>query len=162
MLYTNFDRLRNSVLVMLTHHLALPFLQFVRREEPFPFSLHQLQLLPAGTLGKDLATFLKEKNLVLLPYYARHDVKHILLGYNTTGEGEVSLQCFMMGNRHLSVPVIATVVYGIFTMPEHWRKFIAAYSRGKKAAPIAQWPWFTLMQCKTSELQDKIFKNNKM
>jgi ubiquinone biosynthesis protein Coq4 len=56
----------------------------------------------------------------LLPYYARHDIKHILLDYDTKNEGEGCLQCFMLGNGHVSFPVVATVLYGWATMPEHW------------------------------------------
>ena len=75
--------------------------------------------------------FLEIKELRILPYYARHDMKHILLDYDTTDEGESCLQCFMLGNRHISFPVMATVLYGFITMPEHWRAFKKAYNRGK-------------------------------
>lgn len=147
---------RSKILVFLTHNMALPMLCFIRRPEIFPYTNKQLAEFPAGTLGNDLIHFLESKSLKLLPHYARHDVKHILLEYDTTGEGEVCLQCFMLGNGHLSFPVTATVLYGCVTMPEHWKVFVKAYRRGKNSVPIKDWPWFSILQEPTQTLIHKI------
>lgn len=112
-----------------------------------------------GTLGNDLYHFLKEKNLQLLPYYAKHDIKHVLLEYDTTDEGEVCLQCFMLGNRHISFPVAATVVYGFLTMPEYWKKFSRAFRRGCNASSLARWDWLNIVHEQTNTLKEIINKN---
>jgi ubiquinone biosynthesis protein Coq4 len=143
-------------LVFLTHKLALPFLQKVRQPEFFPYSAEDLQQFAPGTLGYDLVNFLHRKELQLLPYYAKHDIKHILLQYDTTDEGEVCLQCFMLGNGHISFPVAATVLYGLVTMPEYWNSFRKAYHRGKKSIVISKWPWHLLVFEPTKDLQQKI------
>lgn len=148
--------LRSKILVALTHNLALPFLKIIRKPKPFPYSMDLLCQFEQGSLGRDLAEFLHHKQLQLLPYYAKHDIKHILLGYDTTDEGEVCLQCFMLGNGHLSFPVAATVLYGAFTMPEYWSKFKLAFNRGKQAAPINEWEWFEILHEKTAALQHTI------
>ncbi len=150
-------KIRSAVLVYLTHKMALPLLKIIRRPEVFPYSRKELQAFADGTLGKDLICFIDDKKLELLPYYARHDIKHILLGYDTTDEGEGCLQCFMLGNRHFSFPVLATVVYCFVTMPEHWGKFTKAYKRGKTATPISKWKWFEILTQPTSSLQQNIF-----
>ena len=116
----------------------------------------ELKVFPDNTLGKDLVEFLEIKGLALLPYYARHDIKHILLGYDTTDEGEGCLQCFMLGNRHISFPVLATVLYGFVTMPEYWSSFRSAYQRGRKAKPISNWKWFEILEEPTASLIRKI------
>jgi hypothetical protein len=77
-------RIRETILVLLTHKIALPMLKLVRRPNEFTYSEDDLQSLPAGTLGNDLFIFLKQRNLPLLKHYARHDLKHVLLGYDTT------------------------------------------------------------------------------
>src|SRR6218665_2432802 len=123
--------IRSAILVWLTHGLALPILKLIRRPEKFPYAMEALKQFPNGSMGKELANFLQIKNLELLHYYARHDMKHILLEYDTTDEGEGCLQCFMLGNGHLSFPVVATVLYCFATMPEHWSTFKQAYKRGK-------------------------------
>lgn len=148
--------MRSAVLVYLTHNMALPVLRLIRRPHKFPYKENELMQMPAGSLGKDLVLFLKQRNLQLLPYYAKHDIKHILLQYDTTDEGEVCLQCFMLGNGHISFPVAATVLYGFATMPEYWRSFAKAYRRGKRSGAIKNWKWFTLLTQSTQILQTKI------
>lgn len=149
-------QLRSNLLVFLTHNMALPLLRIIRSPEKFPYTKDDLHLLPEGTLGKQLVTMLDSKQLKLLPYYAKHDIKHILLQYDTTDEGEVCLQCFMLGNGHLSFPVVATVMYGAFTMPEYWRSFRKAYRRGARSISINNWEWFNLLDRPTSQLIDEI------
>lgn len=136
--------------------MALPLLRFVRKPQVFPYTTEQLLEFPAGTLGYDLAEFLKRKNLKLLPHYAKHDMKHILLQYDTTDEGEVCLQCFMLGNGHMSFPVAATVLYGFVTMPEYWSRFNKAYRRGSQSTPVKNWPWFSILHLNTTSLIEKI------
>lgn len=148
--------MRSAVLVYLTHNMALPVLRLIRRPHKFPYKENELMQMPAGSLGKDLVLFLKQRNLQLLPYYAKHDIKHILLQYDTTDEGEVCLQCFMLGNGHISFPVAATVLYGFATMPEYWSSFAKAYRRGKRSGAIKNWKWFTLLTQPTQILQTKI------
>ncbi len=155
-MYKYIIKIRSKLLVLLTHNMALPFLKFVRQPQVFPYSNEMLVQLKEGTLGSDLYLFLKEKKLTLLPHYAKHDLKHILLGYDTTDEGEVSLQCFMLGNKHISFPVLATVLFGFLTMPEYWKKFILAYKKGGKAVSLENWNWFEIIGEQTVLLQQKI------
>jgi ubiquinone biosynthesis protein Coq4 len=99
---------------------------------------------------------LEKNNLPLLSHYIKHDIKHIILGYETTDEGEVCLQSFMLGNGHLSFPVVITVVFGYLTMPEHWSEFLRAYNRGKISTKIKNWPWFQLILLPTQSLINKL------
>ena len=155
-MYRVLIKLRSGVLVWLTHKMALPVLKLIRKPERFPYAIEELQAFPEGTLGKDLVNFLEHKSLQLLPYYARHDIKHILLGYHTTDEGEGCLQCFMLGNGHVSFPVLATVIYCFVTMPEYWGKFAMAYKRGKNSSSISNWKWFEILEQPTLKLKLKI------
>lgn len=153
---SSIKKARSSVLVYLTHKMALPILKLIRKPEVFPYSIESLQHFSEGTLGNDLFYFLKERKLDLLPHYAKHDIKHILLDYDTTEDGEVCLQCFMLGNGHLSFPVAATVIYGFVTMPEHWSKFRMAYRRGKHSNKISHWKWFEIIPESTISLKQKL------
>jgi ubiquinone biosynthesis protein Coq4 len=155
-------KLRAKVLVMLTHNIALPMLRRVRKPNDFKYSELELYQLPEGTLGNDLYHFLEKRNLPLLSHYARHDIKHVLLGYDTTEEGEVCLQSFMLGNGRVSFPVLATVVYGWLTMPEHWKKMRAAYRQGKQSTSFHYWNWNEMVVVKTAMLQEKIFKKERL
>lgn len=144
------------MLVFLTHSIALPILKVIRKPQLFPYNRQQLLQMDEGTLGKELIQMLDANNLQLLPYYAKHDIKHILLGYDTTDKGEVSLQCFMLGNGHISFPVFITVVFGFMAVPEHWSSFIKAYKRGRQCNAINGWKWFELLHEPVEALQQKI------
>ena len=154
-------RVRELLLVFLTHKIALPMLKFVRRPNAFTYSEDELRSLPVGTLGNDLYIFLKQRGLPLLKHYARHDLKHVVLGYDTTEEGEACLQSFMLGNGRVSFPVLATVGYSFLTMPEYWRKMRQAFLMGKESNPIHSWRWNEILETPTEELRNKIFNKNK-
>ena len=153
----NIIKLRSAVLVLLTHKIALPMLRIIRRPNAFSYSKEELMNFPAGTLGNDLFLFLEKRKLPLLKHYARHDLKHVVLGYDTTDEGEACLQSFMLGNGRISFPVLATVAYGFLTMPEYWKNMRSAFREGKKAASIHGWQWNEILVEQTSELRNKIF-----
>ncbi|MBC7936564.1 MAG: hypothetical protein H7Y86_14535 [Rhizobacter sp.] len=157
-MYKLIIKARSGILVWLTHRLALPILKIIRKPEKFPYSMNELNHFPTGTMGRDLADFLDNKELELLPYYARHDMKHILLDYDTTDEGEGCLQCFMLGNGHISFPVIATVVYCFATMPEYWHHFATAYRRGNQSEAIGGLNWFTVLKTPTATLKKLVVK----
>jgi ubiquinone biosynthesis protein Coq4 len=150
---------RCKLLVSLTHNVALPMLKHIRKPKPFPYSLQQLSSLDDGTLGKDLYNFIDVKDLQLLTHYARHDMKHIVLGFDTTEEGELCLQSFMLGNGRISFPVLATIIFGLLTAPEYWYAMNASYKRGKQCISIHDWNWFELIPQQTQVLRNKIFKN---
>jgi hypothetical protein len=152
--------IRSAILVLLTHKIALPLLKIVRQPAIFTYTKEQLRLLPQGSLGNDLFHFLEKRDLPLLKHYARHDLKHVLLNYDTTDEGEACLQTFMLGNGRVSFPVLATVLYGFITMPEHWKKMQLAYQQGRSSNPFHRWKWNELLQEQTSDLKNKIFNQS--
>ncbi len=153
---------RSKLLVYLTYNMALPVLRIIRKPQILPYNSQQLRQFPQGSLGRGLLQMLEERNLQLLPHYAKHDIKHLLLQYDTTDEAEVCLQCFMLGNRHLSFPVIITVVFGFLAMPEYWSSFLKAYKRGKISIQIDGWPWFALLHVSTQTLINKINEHQKV
>ena len=150
---------REGILVFLSHRIALPILKIMRKPNVFTHTEAELAALPAGTLGNDLYIFLEQRNVPLLKHYARHDLKHVLLGYDTTEEGEACLQSFMLGNGRISFPVLATVIYSCLTMPEYWNKMKTAFSKGKKCNSIHSWKWNELLVEPTEELRRKIFSS---
>ena len=155
-MYKRISGLRAAVLVWLTHSMALPLLKLIRRPQKAVCTKEELQQMPEDTLGRNLAIMLEKNKLELLPYYIKHDIKHILLGYSTTAEGEVCLQCFMLGNGHISFPVAATIGFGVLTMPEYWPLFYTAFKRGRRTASLKHWQWHSLLPQTTASLIEKI------
>lgn len=158
MMIQKFKAVRVRILVFLTHAAALPFLKMIRKPNPFPCSPKELGEMPKGIVGRDLADFMVAKNINLLPGYERHDMKHFLLGFDTTEEGEICMQCFMLGNGRISFPVLITVIFGIIFTPEYHRKMKQSYYEGKNATVIHDWDWFALLPQETNYVRNKIFK----
>jgi len=152
----NLKKIRCSILVSLTHHVALPMLRYFRRPKPFAYTLDQLAVMEDGTLGKDLYHFVSHKKLELLTHYVRHDMKHIVLGYDTTEEGELCLQAFMLGNGRISFPVVATIIFGLCTAPEYWKSMRKAFRKGRNTIAIHQWDWLSLANAKTTTIKANI------
>jgi Coenzyme Q (ubiquinone) biosynthesis protein Coq4 len=159
LLYQAIVSIRSTLLVLLTHHVALPVLKIVRKPEVFCYNRQQLLSFKEGTVGKALVTMLDANKLTLLTHYAKHDIKHILLGYNTSDKGEVCLQCFMLGNGRYTFPVISTVLFGLLLIPEHWSVFIQAYKRGRATSPISHLNWAQIVHKQTIALQQKLQLN---
>jgi Coenzyme Q (ubiquinone) biosynthesis protein Coq4 len=151
---------RSRLLVLLTHSIALPVLKVIRRKKVFSYSIEQLSALPYETVGNELWQSLNENNLRLLPYYEKHDIKHVVLQYPFTDEGEVCLQFFMLANGRISFPVLITVIFGLLTMPEYYSSFKTAYRKGKLAADLQNLDWFSIIELPLCVVQEQIQNNS--
>jgi ubiquinone biosynthesis protein Coq4 len=153
--------IRKRILVYLAHEVALPYFKLVRRGYQFPYTVKQLQRFPEGTVGRALFHFFADNQLDMLPHYEKHDVKHVVLGYPPTEEGEVSLQCFMLANGRVTFPVLFSVIVGLTIMPDKWRAFSIAWKRGRATHSLNKLDWFGLIPQPLDIVQKQIFKTLK-
>ncbi|WP_162902737.1 Coq4 family protein [Taibaiella koreensis] len=151
------NHIRKRLLVYLAHEVALPYFKLVRKGYHFPYSLKQLQHLPDGTVGRALYRFFNDNDIHLLPHYEKHDIKHVVLGYPPTEEGEVSLQCFMLANGRITAPVLFSVAVGLLIMPDKWRSFRQAWNRGRQTPSLNRLNWFDLVPQQLQEVRHELF-----
>ncbi|WP_157560225.1 hypothetical protein U8527_05535 [Kordia algicida OT-1] len=90
-------------------------------------------------MGKEIANCLDHHQLNLVPKYESHDLKHVLLDYKMTAEGEIRMQAFMLGNGNYSIPSFAILLFGTLLLPDLWKKFYADFQKGRKTIPISRW-----------------------
>jgi hypothetical protein len=147
-------KIRSLLLEVLTHKIALPLIAGLRKKNKFSYTMEQLMMLPDGTLGKDLALYLKSKNFQLIANYERHDCKHIILQYEMDEEGEARMQFYFLGNRHYSVPVVMTVILCFFLMPDHWRKFYHEFKKGRMSRTFDGVDFNDLIPMHTADLKN--------
>jgi ubiquinone biosynthesis protein COQ4 len=124
--------------------------------------LAQLAQLPEGTLGQAYAAFLTSRNLtpeVFVPprevrderarYLAQrlrqtHDLWHVLTGYDTDVIGEMELQAFMYAQLGTPFSLLVALLGMGRARPRSLAlpgRVVAAYTRGKRAAPLAFRLW---------------------
>ncbi|MBN8684222.1 MAG: hypothetical protein J0L99_16365 [Chitinophagales bacterium] len=121
----------------------------------------QLQELPDGTLGKDIAKCLEQNNLRLVPNYESHDLKHVLLDFKMTPVDEIRMQAFMLGNGNYSVPSIAIFIFGALFLPDLWITFYKDYKNGQNSKPIKTWTIEEYAHCQTSILRQIVLNYSK-
>lgn len=153
-------QLRSSVLVWLTHRMGMPYFKLVRKPLHFPYDMQALSTLPHNTVGYHLYQFLHQHQLHLLPFYEKHDIKHVLLDYPPTDCGEVCLQSFMLANGRVTLPVIATVMYGLFTMPEHWKRMFQAFLRGYRNPNLQAIDWIGILDQDYHHTKSQLIKSS--
>lgn len=149
----NIQKIRTQILVFLTHKIGMPYFKLVRKPVAFPYQIKELQQYPEQTVAHQLYKFLHDHQLDLLPYYEKHDIKHVLLDYPPTEKGEVSLQCFMLANGRITLPVLLAVGFGLLTMPEYWRDFGKAFRRGYQNKSLQNLNWFDLLPFSKQAIQ---------
>ncbi|RQO30575.1 hypothetical protein DBR32_13540 [Taibaiella sp. KBW10] len=154
----NLKKLREGVLVFMAHKMGLPYFRLIRKKPSFPYTKEQLAAMPEGSVGKTMYVFFQKNNLDLLPYYEKHDIKHVVLGYEADEEGEVCLQCFMLANGRMTIPVWIAVGYGVVTMPEYWAAFYKAWIRGRRNKSLQQTDWFALIPQPLYEVQHALLR----
>jgi ubiquinone biosynthesis protein Coq4 len=91
---------------------------FKRHQNPWQQNIKTLKRFPSKTLGNALGNFLKKNDFELLPKLEAHDILHVLLNYQTTIEGEIKMQFFLLGNGKKSIYALFTAILGIILIPE--------------------------------------------
>jgi hypothetical protein len=117
----------------------------------------QLEALPEGTLGNDIAKCLEKNGLRLVPKYESHDLKHVLLDFKMTPVDEIRMQAFMLGNGNYSIPSFAIFIFGALFLPDLWLTFYADFKNGRNSKPISTWTIEDYAHCQTSTLREIVF-----
>ena len=110
-----------------------------------------LRTLPPGTVGREIADTLDRKGYELLPFFADHDMKHIVLGYDMTEADELRMQLYMIGNGNRSLACLLPTMVSIPFYPRLWREISRHYQSGKAGKPITH---LRLAECRHMPLSD--------
>lgn len=135
---SRYQTLVRKIILQSKVSFLIPMLSLLHGTDASRAQLRSLQVLPAGTLGRDVAEKLAEHNFQLIPHYEDHDLKHLLLGYDMTPEDELNMKAFILGNGDWSFACLIFLSFAILT-PELWPELHQHYRRGRQTQPITHW-----------------------
>lgn len=112
-----------------------------------------LRTLPPGTVGREIADTLDRRGYELLPFFADHDMKHIVLGYDMTEADEIRMQLYMIGNGNRSPACLLPAIGSILFYPALWREVSYHYGLGRAGHRITHLRLADCRHMKLSEIQ---------
>lgn len=112
---------------------ATDFSDWLLRKRRWRYAASDYQNMPDGSLGKELITYMNQNNIPFKANLVRHDLKHILLGYEMRMPDELRIHAFLVGNRSYNLVAIAYLLVCISIVPESIRLLKKDFQRGRKA-----------------------------
>tara|TARA_B110000211_G_C14022845_1_gene528468 strand:- start:369 stop:839 length:471 start_codon:yes stop_codon:yes gene_type:complete len=135
----NILQISARIIIKHTFDLSVWSIEAFSVMEPYHDKVSKIRKLENGTVGKAIADSLDNSKMTLIPKYESHDLKHVLLDYNMTEEGEIRLQAFMVGNGNYSITSCGILIFGVVLLPELWSTLLADFKKGKASVPLAEW-----------------------
>ncbi len=115
-----------------------------------------LKRCPQGSFGHRLLDFMEEHGFDFVPWYEKHDMKHVLLGYGATAPEEMYMQAFMFGNAGFKPLVtIITLTFLIWT-PDAWKDLPFHFMVGRMSKPIGNLVLEDIAESDLEELRNEI------
>lgn len=98
----------------------------------------KLRAYPMGTVGYELLQFLAKNDFDFVPYYEHHDMKHVLLDYDTSAKGEICMQVFMFGNAGASPVSLFLFFSFVIWVPDLWHELPYHFLIGRFCKPLSK------------------------
>lgn len=95
-----------------------------------------MRSLPVGTVGHDLAHVLDSKRLKLIPGFAKHDLDHLILGYDMDPEDELCMQAYLIGNGRWQLQCFLFLSSAVL-LPGLWGTLWVHYKSGQQSEPLS-------------------------
>ncbi|WP_299254970.1 hypothetical protein [uncultured Aquimarina sp.] len=143
------SKARETFVENLKIFIAIKPLQYLFQSKS-QVKLHELRLLPEGTIGKDVFKMLNSRHLKIIPKFEEHDMKHIILGYSMSSIDEIRMQAYLFGNGNYNIFCLLFLASGIM-FPEYWNTFYKDYKKGKNAISMSN---LTFEKCKMKLSKD--------
>lgn len=149
-------KLRFEIIFPFQLEIAVSVLNFFGDTKSCKKLMTEMSHLPENTLGKTLYNMMTEQNLMLVPWYKEHDLKHALLGYPMQAADEMRMQCFMWGNAGFSPFTTFITLFFIIWTPEMWPDAKHHYKAGKLVKNVAKYRIENCIHRDLEELRNEI------
>jgi len=106
---------------------------FLLRKRKWNYSLQDYQNMPENSLGKSLSDYMEKHSIPFKSNLVRHDLKHIVLGYEMDMPDELRIHSFLLGNRCYNPMAIAYLLICVMIVPEVIPTLKKDFKRGRRA-----------------------------
>ena len=110
------------------------------RKRNWSYSADDYRRMPLNSIGHQLITYMDRHNIPFKPNLVRHDVKHILLGYEMNMPDELRIHAFLLGNRCYNPLAITYLAICTAVVPEVIPTLKKDFVRGRKAVCLRAIP----------------------
>lgn len=121
----------------------------VLKDRAWPYQLEDYQKMKQHTLGWHYNNLLENKVISYKANLVKHDMKHLILGYDMSIENELNIVAFLLGNKSANKLSIVYLIICLLIVPEYTKKLKKHYIRGKNTLRIKD---FDLASFATLEL----------
>lgn len=117
-------------------YLVVKPLQFFFARKSHEQMLERMRSFPESTVGSDLAKMLDDRGLKLIPGFQKHDLNHLILGYDMTPEEELCMQAYLIGNGHWQLQCVLFLSSACL-LPGLWSTLWDHYHLGRQSEPLS-------------------------
>lgn len=117
---------------------ATDMCNFLLRKRNWKHSLADYRNMPTDSLGNNLADYMEKNNIRFKQNLDRHDLKHIVLGYEMNMPDELRIHSFLLGNRCYNLMSMAYLFICVAVVPEIIPTLRKDFKRGRKAKKMRE------------------------
>ncbi|MFK8044682.1 MAG: hypothetical protein AB8B72_04255 [Crocinitomicaceae bacterium] len=109
---------------------------FVLRERNWKYRVEDYKKMKVGSLGWKYHKLVLSGTIQFKANLIKHDMKHIILGYDMTIKNELNIVAFLLGNKSANKVSTLYLITCLLFVPEYFTKLRKHYKRGQIAHRI--------------------------
>ena len=131
-LWLKYTKFRDFMIELVAVKMLFPIAGMLQQKSPGQLEIEDLCNLPNGTFGHALGKHMQHYKIAFIPGFEEHDMKHLLLSYPLTVQGEMRLSAFEFGTGNRSFMTLGVFFPAFVLAPELWPVLKQDYQKGQK------------------------------
>ena len=132
---------------------ATDFSNWLLRKRNWKYTADDYRNMPENSAGKRLIEYMDANQIPFKPNLVRHDLKHILLGYQMNMPDELRIHAFLIGNRCYNPMAMAYLFICVAIVPEILPTLWKDFKRGRKSVCLKNIPLENYIQSDLTSCQ---------
>lgn len=117
------------------------------------YSLADYKAMAPNTVGRLYYNFIESKTIAYKPNLIKHDMKHIILGYQMDIKDELNIIAFLLGNKSHNKVGLLYLLTCLMIVPEYIPKLRQPYKRGKQTKRLKDYSICSFVEMDLNEVR---------